>query len=58
MNKLFKDYQSGGPFSFALKVYFDRQPPLKPFETDYSKMEEIGYRDTDGYLVLPAEERN
>ena len=36
--------------------YFDKKiPPIKPVELDLSSDSFIGYRDSDGYLVLPGD---
>lgn len=35
-----------------IKEYFLKHP-IKPFEIDTSKMEEIGYRDNEGHYVIP-----
>lgn len=37
-----------------IEAYFLKHP-IKPFEVDLSKMEEIGYRDGEGHYVIPVE---
>ncbi len=39
----------------TIKSYFDNSVSIGHFEPDFSEEDEIGYRDDEGYLVLPAD---
>lgn len=39
----------------AMRDYFSAMPALKMFDEVISGINELGYRDEEGYLVLPAE---
>lgn len=38
-----------------MEIYFRKHESCEPFEIDFGKEDFIGYRDAEGYLVLPKE---
>lgn len=38
-----------------IKLFFESQPPISKFKNPYKPSDCVGYRDKDGYLVLPKE---
>ena len=39
----------------SIKAFFESKPPIPEFTTPYQENHFAGYRDKDGYLVLPKE---
>lgn len=38
-----------------IKTFFTSKPPIPKFTIPYKETDFVGYRDKDGYLVLPQE---
>lgn len=52
-------HKSGGKHAkisnVSIKTFFESTPPIPKFVIPYKPSDYVGYRDKDGYLVLPKE---
>lgn len=54
-SKVYKEHESNVISIESIKEYFSNLKPMQSFSFDVNENEFIGYRDSEGYLVLPKE---